>query len=214
MANLDSLEERMKHYRKLTPKFIQNRGIKDYNDYFKKVFPESIVGHIKRRCYEKKKEKNGFHWVDVCCGYGAALRGIAAYHFGSELHLTGIDCMKETDPSLEENIRKYGRANYEWIREDMALAKLERPADLMTCIGGLNYVSKRFGFTKAKLKIIRHLFSQLSPGGIFLFADHGEYRNKILLNKVESVYECRMYTLSFEYNSKTVVAAVIGLIKK
>lgn len=209
MADIKKLEEKIERIKGIAPHFAQDRELKDYSTYFETVFGKPLFQHIMDYGYEK----GSFLWVDACCGYGLALRFMKGYHPRFNMDLIGVDCMGSTNPKLEDNIKKYGEGNYLWIREDMASVDFGRKVDLISCIGGINYITGKRGFAKKKLEVIKHLFRQLDSKGILFFSDHGSYKPDIFMKSLEGINECRIFTKSKFFNGKIVLNTVVGLVK-
>lgn len=106
---------------------------------------------------ERVRERGAAIWYDACCGQGRALveagRQFADAGWADQVQIIGVDLVSMFTPDEVPNVT---------LRTaDVAAFALEQPADLITCVHGLHYLSDKLGF-------LQNAYTMLAPGGLLL----------------------------------------------
>ncbi len=106
---------------------------------------------------QRVRERGEAVWYDACCGQGRALveagERLAAHEWGRHVHIVGVDLVGMFTPEHGPGVTL--------IAADVAAFKVDRPADLITCVHGLHYLGDKLGF-------LQHAYALLAPGGLLL----------------------------------------------
>jgi len=130
----------------------RGRGLSGVNSY-ERDLRVSLTDFLAARV----REHGHALWYDACCGQGRALMEAAiqfqATDWGRAVQIVGVDLVDMFMPDQAPGVTL--------IAADVAAYRLDRPADLLTCVHGLHYLGDKLGFLEAA-------YAMLAPGGLLL----------------------------------------------
>lgn len=144
----------------------------------------STVSGLKDLC-AKLSQKNGrpIHWVDMGGGRGLAMRQIALLdQLQEKTVMTNVDLLKHDIQDISEEDQNYIKNKYpgilndnvapQFIQSNMEIVTLPQPADLITSIESIQYLSN-------PLAALCNWYNQLNNDGIMIIANEHRWSNWI-----------------------------------
>jgi hypothetical protein len=134
--------------------------------------PISLEGVLEGMSKERAGEP--VRWVDMCGGRAMAMRQTASKpHLGQKVRMTSIDLFDDGLSGIsDDNIKLFEQvapgisdpdAAPVFIRDNAETVRLSEPADIITCIEGLQYLND-------PLRAMTNWYNQLADGGIMVIA--------------------------------------------